>query len=258
MDRILEVYKDAIYDKADQRTESWFLVSSPWPPVIICISYILVCANCDKIMKNFQAMSLRPILVAYNFGLVILSVYMVYEFLVTSILSGYSVICQPVDYSDNPLAIRMAKVCWWYFFSKYIELADTVFFILRKKFNQVSFLHVYHHATMLINWWLAIKYVAGGNSFLIGVINSFIHVIMYSYYGIAAIGPHMQKYLWWKKYLTKLQLIQFFIMLVHSANILLGDCDFPKWISGLVVGYQVTLILLFGKFYFDSYRRKKD
>lgn len=30
---------------------------------------------------------------------------------------------------------------------------------------------------------------------------------MYSYYGLAAIGPHMQKYLWWKKYLTSLQLV---------------------------------------------------
>jgi len=30
---------------------------------------------------------------------------------------------------------------------------------------------------------------------------------MYTYYGLAAIGPHMQKYLWWKKYLTKLQLV---------------------------------------------------
>jgi hypothetical protein len=36
------------------------------------------------------------------------------------------------------------------------------FFILRKKFNQVSFLHVYHHCTMLLNWWMGVKYVAGG------------------------------------------------------------------------------------------------
>ena len=58
----------------------------------------------------------------------------------------------------------MANVSWWYFFSKYIELLDTVFFMLRKKFNQISFLHVYHHSTMLINWWLQIKYVPGGQS----------------------------------------------------------------------------------------------
>ena len=39
------------------------------------------------------------------------------------------------------------------------------------------------------------------------MINSFIHVIMYTYYGIAALGPQYQKYLWWKRYLTIIQLV---------------------------------------------------
>jgi GNS1/SUR4 family. len=37
--------------------------------------------------------------------------------------------------------------------------------------------------------------------------NSFIHVLMYTYYGLSAMGPHIAKYLWWKKYLTILQLV---------------------------------------------------
>jgi len=37
-----------------------------------------------------------------------------------------------------------------------------VFFILRKKNNQVSFLHVYHHATMMLNWWIVAKYIPVG------------------------------------------------------------------------------------------------
>lgn len=30
---------------------------------------------------------------------------------------------------------------------------------------------------------------------------------MYTYYWLAALGPHMQPYLWWKRYLTRLQLV---------------------------------------------------
>lgn len=56
----------------------------------------------------------------------------------------------------------MAGALWWYFVSKGIEYLDTVFFILRKKFNQVTFLHVYHHCTMFTLWWIGIKWVAGG------------------------------------------------------------------------------------------------
>ena len=49
--------------------------------------------------------------------------------------------------------------------------------------------------------------VSGEQGVLIGFLNSFVHVIMYSYYLLAALGPQVQKYLWWKKYITKLQLV---------------------------------------------------
>lgn len=37
-------------------------------------------------------------------------------------------------------------------------------------------------------------------------LNSFIHILMYSYYGLS-VFPSMHKYLWWKKYLTQAQLV---------------------------------------------------
>ena len=43
-------------------------------------------------------------------------------------------------------------------------------------------------------------------------INSFVHIVMYIYYGISALGPQFQKYLWWKRYLTQLQLVKLFIL----------------------------------------------
>lgn len=39
------------------------------------------------------------------------------------------------------------------------------------------------------------------------MINAMVHVIMYSYYGLSAAGPRFQKYLWWKKYMTAIQLV---------------------------------------------------
>jgi hypothetical protein len=46
------------------------------------------------------------------------------------------------------------------------------------------------------------------------VINSFLHIIMYTYYLFAAMGPRFQKYLWWKKYLTVLQMVGLLLMAV--------------------------------------------
>lgn len=54
-------------------------------------------------------------------------------FLLQHLMSGwlldYSYKCQPVDYSHNPSALRMANLCWWYFISKFTEFADTVRFV---------------------------------------------------------------------------------------------------------------------------------
>lgn len=57
---------------------------------------------------------------------------------------------------------------------------------------------------MFIYNWLYLPVAA----FFIGLVNTFVHIVMYSYYGLAALGPHMQKYLWWKRYLTRLQLVR--------------------------------------------------
>ena len=33
-------------------------------------------------------------------------------------------------------------------------------------------------------------------------------MIMYSYYGLSACGPQIQKYLWWKRYITQAQMVR--------------------------------------------------
>lgn len=59
---------------------------------------------------------------------------------------------------------QIANAVWWYYFSKLLEFCDTFFFILRKKDQQLTFLHVYHHSTMFSLWWIGIKWVPSGSS----------------------------------------------------------------------------------------------
>lgn len=58
---------------------------------------------------------------------------------------------------------QIVKAIWWYYVSKLIEFLDTIFFILRKKEKQLTFLHVYHHSTMFILWWIGVKWVPSGS-----------------------------------------------------------------------------------------------
>lgn len=132
--------------------------------------------------------------------------------------------------SLNCHAIKEARCCYIYFIAKMSELLDTVFFVLRKKERQITFLHLYHHTVMPMISWGCTKYYPGGHGTFIGMscrvggmsrfrvfvtcillgtgtINSFVHIIMYSYYLLSAMGPQLQKYLWWKKYITNMQMV---------------------------------------------------
>ncbi|XP_038048772.1 elongation of very long chain fatty acids protein 4-like isoform X1 [Patiria miniata] len=244
--------------QGDPRVENWLLMKSPIPISCIVIGYLLVVWLGPKLMANRNALQLKPILVLYNFFLVGLSIYMFYEFRVTSWKANYSYRCQPVDYSNSVLGMRMARVCWWYFFSKVIEVMDTIFFILRKKNNQLTFLHVYHHSSMMVNWYLGVKLIAGGQSFFLAMLNSFVHIIMYSYYGLAALGPGMQKYLWWKRYMTQIQLMQFLAVIIHTGYNIWVDCDFPQGFNYAVFLYSISLVALFGNFYLKAYTTKQE
>lgn len=151
----------------------------------------------------------------------------------------------------------MVHACWWYYFSKFTEFMDTIFFILRKKNNHVSTLHVIHHGCMPMSVWFGVKFTPGGHSTFFGLLNTFVHIVMYTYYMLAAMGPKVHPYLWWKKYLTVFQMIQFIAVMIHAFQLLFINCNYPKafvWWIGL---HATMFFFLFNEFYQQNYQQKK-
>lgn len=101
-----------------------------------------------------------------------------------------------------------------------MDLFDTVIFVIRKKYIQITFLHVYHHAFMVFITWFALKFDPSDHWGFMAFMNSFVHSIMYIYYGISTMGPDFSQLLWWKKYLTMFQLVSLhiFIDLDNSSS----------------------------------------
>ena len=113
-------------------------------------------------MENRDPYNIKWIMIGYNFCQTLFSFWMFAESWAFFVTGNYSWHCEPVDYSNNKDAIRVLSLGWWYFFSKFIDLLDTVFFIMRKKFGQVSTLHVIHHSTLpWLSWW-GPRFVGGG------------------------------------------------------------------------------------------------
>ncbi|KAF9422818.1 hypothetical protein HW555_001602 [Spodoptera exigua] len=188
--------------------DEWFLMKSPVPVITITATYLyFVLKVGPDYMKTRKPYNLNSIIIIYNIFQVFVSVYLFYLCMQLMLANGLVSKTCLLEHEDTRRDIT--NVMYYYFLAKVSELLDTVFFVLRKKTSQVTFLHVYHHAMMAIVSWSILKYEPTYMTIYIRNVNSFVHMIMYTYYCLSAL-PVLKKYLWWKKYITKLQLVRFF------------------------------------------------
>ncbi|GBP83485.1 Elongation of very long chain fatty acids protein AAEL008004 [Eumeta japonica] len=250
------IYHRLFVELADPRTNDWFLIRDPWPGLAVIGLYLYFCLSWGpRFMERREPLQLQKTLIVYNFLQVLVSCWLFHEGLDAGWATTYSWKCQPVDFSNTPEALRVARGVYVYFLAKMSELLDTVFFVIRKKNQQVTFLHMYHHTVMPMISWGVTKYYPGGHGTFIGVINSFVHIVMYTYYMLAAMGPQLQKYLAWKKYITTLQMLQFCLAFLHSSQLLFYDCGYPRWSVFFTLPNAIFFYYLFDDFYVKAYRK---
>ena len=117
------------------------------------------------------------------------------------------------------------------------------------------FLQLFHHVGAVVGCWCCVVYRSTG-AWLFVIENSFVHSFMYFYYAMSVIGIKLR----FKKYLTRMQMIQFiigntlaFIQMYTYRNVIpLADIIF---VAGFCV-YTSILFVLFGMFYQKAYRKK--
>ncbi|XP_057377789.1 elongation of very long chain fatty acids protein 7-like [Daphnia carinata] len=251
-------YNDLMINRRDPRVDGWLFMGSPFPTLIMCSCYIYFVKSLGpRLMRDRKPFELRGAIIVYNIIQVLASIYLVYKGLVHAWLFRYSLRCQPVDYSDDPDEVIVAQMCWWYYFCKFTEFLDTVFFVLRKKFDQITNLHVIHHSIMPAACWWGVKFAAGGHGTFFGMLNTFVHIIMYTYYLFSSMGPKYQKYLWWKKHLTTMQMVQFVMVFLHSAQLFFIDCNYPKILAYAMCFNALMFLSLFSNFYIQAYIKRR-
>ena len=160
---------------------------------------------------------------------------------------------------NHALKLQEIAFTYLYFLNKVLDFADTIFFVLRKNYKQISFLHVYHHVLMVLSTWSALAYYgSGGNHVVTSMLNSFVHVCMYGYYWLSANNPKY-KYSALKRNITHIQFVQFALIFLHNAWAITfrPDCNSPKFLMYWSALQSLIISLLFGNFYLKSYLKYK-
>lgn len=228
-------------------------------PVGACIGYVIMVFVLQRIMATRKPLEIPNVLFAHNIMLCLaslgLAIWLTYSLAAAYVggLSPYEVLCSRRIYDNG----HMQYIYYMNSFFKIWEFLDTAFLAVKKK--PIPFLHAYHHAaTLILTWNQMMEHSAP--QWVAIVLNLWVHVIMYYYFAMSALRIHV----WWKKYLTTVQITQFiidvtvigyayysFILSGFDPNVCYGTS------RGAIVGLSIlfSYLLLFIRFYFNTYSK---
>jgi len=219
-------------------------------PIVGSVLYLALIFGLKKWMQDRKPFLLKDYMFTYNLYQTILNFWCVCAIIKEVYTQNMSIWGNPVD--TSPKGFRLAFLIWVHYNNKYVELLDTVFMALRKKNEQMTFLHMYHHILIMWAWYLVCKYACGGDAYFGMLCNSFVHVLMYSYYLFALLKINTP----WKRWLTNIQLIQFAVCLSQAIYTIING-NYPVWLSCVQLWVMSNMLLLFGDFYRKTYTKKK-
>lgn len=240
-----------------------------WVPLVIGASYLAGVYLLQMFMKNRERIPAKTFSLFHNFNMYAISIVcflgISYGVAQTLYLHGLNKGIEYLFCDSRREYINKGPLFFWmyvFYLSKFYELIDTVLIVLRK--SKLLFLHVYHHwVTML----LCIVCLNSSNPYQWSAtgLNALVHIPMYYYYLCAILKID----LWWKKYMTQFQIVQFCLdisccavsayMNFTSAAAAGTTCSSWEaiWPNAVSLSIVLSYLLLFIQFYFQTYTNRR-
>ena len=178
---------------------------------VILAYLIVVYALKDYVRHRGKPFDLRLVSVAYNAALSVMSAYLLYQHCVVMhrLLSNHSLWSVLCDERAQHLAGAKTLSLYIIYATKYLELSDTVLLCLRGK--STPFIHLYHHAITAFFAYIGLR-EGTCLAWTMPILNLTVHVFLYAYFALVESGRRV----WWKRYLTLMQVIQFWLIMIPT------------------------------------------
>ncbi|KAJ9295608.1 hypothetical protein DTO271G3_6064 [Paecilomyces variotii] len=230
--------------------------------IMISLYYITIYTGWE-FMRKREPFKLNTLFMIHNFILTGVSGALLVLFLGQLLPSlwkhgVYNCICGDPGWTDPLVTLYYLN-----YLTKYVELLDTVFLVLKKK--PLTFLHTYHHgATAFLCYTQLVGHTPV--SWVPITLNLTVHVVMYWYYFQSARGIRV----WWKEWITRLQIAQFILDLgfiyfatwdyfasIHPEMNLphVGRCGGEPFAAATGCVILSSYLVLFISFYIATYKK---
>lgn len=202
----------------DHRDRNLWMLSNGLINILALVgAYLLIVLYLGpRLMENRKPLEVKNFIRLYNFSMIFANLYLIKRGLALTDNGRSFFNCKGVE-MDFSRVDEIAQISELFLLSRLADFLDTIWFVLRKKHSHISFLHVFHHSYVPTVAYIATRWVpVVPNAMSFPFINSAIHVVMYAYYLLATF-PSLQPHLWWKRYLTGLQMTQFVLILCYNV-----------------------------------------
>lgn len=228
-----------------------------WCPFAVALLVYLPVVYLGQLaMASREAFKLRLPLIVWNIGLGLFSTIGFLRSIpeMAHVLNKFGFqhsIC------NNSYMLAKPSMFWFFLFtvSKTPELVDTLFLVLKKQ--RIIFLHVYHHATVVVfAYFVYADTIAASRWFT--CMNYGVHSIMYTYYALKALPDLVRIPKWVSMLITSLQILQMvvgsYVVGAASYTKLLGrHCDINTRMSIMGLTIYLSYLVLFSHFFYKAY-----
>ncbi|KAL3316728.1 hypothetical protein Ciccas_004619 [Cichlidogyrus casuarinus] len=204
--------------------------------------------------------AITRILIAYDFVMLLLNSYVFIDLLIMAHVDRLKVFSCPVqNVGSTPLSIRAIRTTHFFWIGQFAQLSDTVFCLLRGKFQQVTLLHVCYRfvAPIGLRWFLLYSPISTLQ--MLVLVSSATQTLVYSYYALAAFaGPKAT--IWWKKHISQFQLLAHLVIILGLSQVFWPNitCIEFKLIPAAFMILCSANFLLLVRFYCKTYIRKSQ
>jgi len=184
--------------------------------LLLSISYVGCAVAGMRFMARRRAVNVLvfEFMTVHNFTQCLINVYCLVILVIEAHRLGLGIWGNPLEFSDR--GHTLGSMIWLQYHCRQLQLLDTAFMVLRRRFHGISFLHLYLRVLNLWGWYIACRFVCGGEAFFPALMSSVTQALVYGTYFYIGVSEGTPS--WAVGRISQLQIFNYVTCALHCCG----------------------------------------